>query len=144
MSPQDLGRLFSERDGYMKLLDIELADISAGYARVHMRIGKEHLNLNGTCHGGVIFSLADCAFGISSNSHGVVAAGIDAHITYHAAACEGNILSATSREISRSRKLATYRIEVTGGDEKLIAAFTGTVYIIGKPHTPDMKQRSSL
>lgn len=128
--------MFSRRDGFMKALGIDIIDIGLGTATVRMAVSKDHLNFNGSCHGGAIFSLADCAFGVSSNTHGVMAAGIDAHITYQAAAYVGEILTARSREISRSRKIATYKIEVESEKNGLIASFTGTVYIIGKPHSP--------
>lgn len=127
---------FSRRDGFMKTLGIDIVDISPGTATVRMVVSQDHLNFNGSCHGGTIFSLADCAFGVSSNTHGVMAAGIDAHITYQAAAYAGEILTARSREISRSRKIATYQIEVESDKNRLIASFMGTVYIIGKPHSP--------
>ncbi|HMA07602.1 MAG TPA: hotdog fold thioesterase, partial [Ramlibacter sp.] len=84
---------------------------------------------NGSCHGGVTFALADTAFGLASNSHGRVAAGIDAHITYQQAASEGDTLTARAVEVSRSKKLAVYRVDVTRGDGTAVSSFTGTVYV---------------
>ena len=60
-----------------------------------------------------------------------MAAGIDAHITYQQAARTGDQLQAKAVEVSRSRKLAVYRIDVTRGDGALISSFTGTVYVTG-------------
>ena len=134
---EDMKLMFSRRDGFMKALGIEIVDVGPGTATVRLPVSKDHLNFNGSCHGGCIFSLADCAFGVSSNSHGVMAAGIDAHIVYQAAAYEGEILTARSREISRSRKIAIYQINVKSEKSGLIAMFTGTVYIIGTPHLPE-------
>ena len=93
-----------------------------------------HLNFNGTCHGGVVFALADTAFGLASNSHGKVAAGIDAHVTYQTAVNEGDLLTATATEVSRTRRIAVYRVDVTRADGTLVATFTGTVYILDR-HT---------
>jgi len=134
LSPADLGRLFTQQDAFMESLGVELIDIGEGTATVSMCVQPQHLNFNQTCHGGVIFSLADCAFGVSSNSHGIVAAGINAHINYQAPAHLGETLIATSTEQSRSRKLATYSIEVSGENDKRIASFTGTVYVLDKTH----------
>jgi len=122
---------FSARDGYMRALGAELIEIGRGTATVQMRVRDENLNFNGTCHGGAIFSLADCAFGVASNSYGILAAGIDVHITYNAAAWPGDTLTATAREVSRSRKIAVYEIDVIGEESGLVSSFTGTVYIIG-------------
>ena len=132
MPPLDLLKnQFSERDGFMRALRAELVEIDRGSAAVRMDVRKESLNFNGTCHGGAIFALADCAFGVASNSYGTLAAGIDVHITYNAAARLGDTLTATAREVSRSRKIAVYKIDVKGNEAGHISSFTGTVYIIG-------------
>jgi phenylacetic acid degradation protein PaaD len=135
-SPEMLKEAFSARDGFMRALGIEVLDLGRGTATVAMEVRAEHLNFNDTCHGGAIFALADSAFGVSSNSYGLLAAGIDAHITYNAAPRLGDRLTATSREISRTRKIAVYRIDVAAEKVGLVATFTGTVYIIGRPNYP--------
>jgi acyl-CoA thioesterase len=81
-----------------------------------------------------VFALADTAFGLASNSHGVIAAGIDAHITYQQPAFEGDTLVASAVEISRSRKLAVYRVDVTLGNGTPVSSFTGTVYVTAEQH----------
>jgi acyl-CoA thioesterase len=65
-----------------------------------------------------------------------VAAGIDAHITYQAPSRLGDVLTARAVESSRSARIAVYRIDVTRADQRLIASFTGTVYINGRPNEP--------
>jgi acyl-CoA thioesterase len=99
-----------------------------------LAIGEHHLNFNGTCHGGVTFALADAAFGLASNSHGVIAAAIDAHVTYQVAVKPGDVLTATAVEASRTRKLGVYRIDVTRRDGALVSTFTGTVYVTDRPN----------
>ncbi|GAB4468271.1 MAG: hypothetical protein OHK0044_09580 [Burkholderiaceae bacterium] len=130
---QRLARL-AAADAFARSLGVRWLDGGPGRATIEMTIRDEHLNFNGSCHGGVIFALADCAFGLASNSHGVVAAGIDAHIAYHAAAARGDRLTATATEVSRSRKLAVYRIDVTNADGRCISSFTGTVYVTNRSH----------
>ena len=121
-------------DPFVRSLGIEYAGGGFGRAAVSLKVRRDHLNFNGTCHGGVIFALADTAFGLASNSHGAVAAGIDAHITYQAAANPGDELTATAVEVSRSRRLAVYRIDVARADGAVISSFTGTVYITTQHH----------
>ena len=122
------------RDPYPVSLGVECLDGAPGRAVVCMQVTERHLNHNGTCHGGAIFSLADTAFGLASNAYGVAAAGIDVHITYIAAAKLGDVLTATAIEVSRNRKLGIYRIEVTNAENVLIAGFTGTAYITSRPN----------
>jgi LAO/AO transport system kinase len=125
------------RDRYVQSLGIRCVDAGSGHATVTLTVGEAHLNFNGTCHGGVIFALADTAFGLASNSHGLIAAGIDAHITYHVAAQAGDTLTATAVEVSRTRKLGVYRVDLARGDGALISSFTGTVYITTRANEPD-------
>ena len=129
-----LGEGFARDDGFVKLLGVELVAIGPGFAELAMTVRESHLNFNGSCHGGAIFALADTAFGFASNSHGVVAAGIDAHITFPAAARLGDRLSARGEEVTRSRRLATYKVTVAKGDDAIVASFTGTVYVTEKRH----------
>ncbi len=122
------------RDPFAGFLGLRCTDAGPGHATVALTIDDAHLNFNGTCHGGVIFSLADTAFGLAANSHGVIAAGIDAHITYHVAAQRGDTLTAAAAEVSRLRRIAVYRIDVRRDDATLIASFTGTVYVTTRPN----------
>ena len=126
-------RALAARDGLCRTLGIEVTAGGPGSAEVTMTIDARHLNFNGSGHGGALFSLADSAFGLASNSHGPVAAGIDAHITFQAAVHAGDVLSARAAEVQRSRRIGVYRIDVVrlepAGDESLICCFTGTVYV---------------
>jgi LAO/AO transport system ATPase/phenylacetic acid degradation protein PaaD len=123
----------ADRDGLCATLGIGVLGGGPGRAEVAMTVGARHLNFNGACHGGAIFALADSAFGLASNSHGPVAAGIDAHITYQAGVAAGDRLVARASEVHRTRKLAVYRIDVvrpeSDGAETAVSSFTGTVYI---------------
>ena len=117
------------RDPCALALGIRCIDAAPGCAITTLTVRDAHLNFNGACHGGVIFALADTAFGLASNAHGMIAIGIDAHITYHVATQLGDTLTATAIEVSRSRKIAVYRVDVKRDDEMLISSFTGTVYV---------------
>ena len=121
------------RDGLCSALGITVLAGGPGRSEVAMTVAARHLNFNGGCHGGAIFSLADSAFGLASNSHGPLASGIAAHITYQAGVREGERLVARATEVSRSRRVAVYRIDVVrpepGGDETAVSSFTGTVSI---------------
>jgi LAO/AO transport system kinase len=121
-------------DPFARWAGIRCTDAGPGAATVELTLAAHHINFNGSCHGGVMFALADTAFGLASNSHGVIAAGIDAHITYQQATHEGDKLVARAYEISRSAKLAVYRVDVTRGDGAVVSSFTGTVYLTSRPH----------
>jgi acyl-CoA thioesterase len=118
---------FRQKDAFARKCGIELLEVSKGTARASVRLTPEHLNGVGIAHGGIIFTLADYVFAVASNSHGTVAVAINANISYLKAAQEG-VLFAQAREISCSRKIASYSIDVTNEQNDIIATFQGMVY----------------
>jgi len=118
---------FFTKDAWAREAGIELMEVSAGRAKVRMRIAGRHVNSHGTVHGGAIFTLADTAFALASNSHGTPAAAINAHISYVKAATAGT-LYAEAGETSLNPKIATYTVTVTDDNGEIIALFQGMVY----------------
>ena len=130
-------RGFCERDPFQRLTAMEFVASGPGTATMRLTIGRQHLNFNGKCHGGAIFTLADCAFGVAANQYGVIAAGIDTHMTFQIAVAEGDVLTARSTEVSRGSRIAVYRVDVTRQDGAMVSSFTGTVYLTSVPHAAD-------
>lgn len=120
-------------DPHVQALGIFVADWGAGYARLGLRIRAEHLNFAATCHGGVLFSLADTAFGVAANLHQEGwATGINTYMVFASSAHQGDVVYAEAREMCRSRRLATYRVEVAREPDELLCVFTGTAYFTKK------------
>ena len=118
---------FFQNDTFAKHLGIELLEVSKGRAKTKMEIKDHHLNGINIAHGGAIFSLADLAFAVASNSHKTIALAINASISF-LKAVSGGTLIAEAKEVSLNPKLATYDIRVTNENNDLIALFQGTVY----------------
>jgi acyl-CoA thioesterase len=118
---------FVEQDRYAQYLGVEICEWGEGTARAKLVLNKDHLNSVNTVHGGVVFSLADSAFSVASNSHGNVAVAIQVCISYFKAVSSGT-LYAEAKEVACNPKLATYLIEVTDDTGLLLALFQGTVY----------------
>ena len=118
---------FFSQDTFARHSGIECINVGPGTARVKMEIGDRHRNSHGTVHGGALFTLADTAFALASNSEGIPAAAINAAITYMKAAREG-MLYAEALEFSKNPKLATYIVTITDGNGERIALFQGMVY----------------
>jgi len=120
-------RNFFKNDRFADHVGIELLEVSEGRAKAKMEIQEHHLNGVNIAHGGAIFSLADLAFAVASNSHRTIALGINASISYLKAATGGTLI-AEAKEVSLNPKLATYEVRVTDENNDLIAIFLGTVY----------------
>ena len=113
-------------DLFPQSLGIKLETVRAGYARVSMEISPEMHNFNGVTHGGALFTLADTAFGLASNTRGTALA---LHITvnYVKATVSGDRLTAVAEEEHLTRSTGIYRMTVFRGEEK-IALLRGTVF----------------
>ncbi|MEX1407313.1 hotdog domain-containing protein [Hydrogenibacillus schlegelii] len=57
------------------------------------------LNFHGTANGGAVFALADVAFAVASNSHGVPVVGVQMTISYMAPAGAGDRLRRRRRRV---------------------------------------------
>lgn len=123
----DIARKFLASDSFSRELGITLVSSSPGTATLQLGITEKHLNSHGTVHGGVIYSLADAAFAVASNSHGIPSVAINTSITYMKAASDG-ILTAEATEFSKNPKLGSYIIEVTDQNKEKIAIFQGLCY----------------
>jgi len=124
---EKLQQFFSANDLFAKHNGIELLGVGKGVATVKMTIKPYHFNAAGTVHGGAIFTLADYAFAVASNSHGRIAMGISTSVNFVKAAIKG-ALHAEAVENSINQKLASYTVTVTDDEGSTIAIFHGMVY----------------
>jgi len=117
-------------DNCARTMGIEVIDAAPGSLDLRMTVRFEHLNFLKWAHGGVTFAFADTAFGMASNTYDKVSVGIDAHVSYLSGVREGDVIEAHSREISRTRRKAVYRVDVVRPiDNTDVVAFTGTVFV---------------
>jgi acyl-CoA thioesterase len=125
----DIVRTSFANDPYASAQGFKLVDVNADTVVVSMTVRQDQVNFLGGTHGGVLFSLADCAFSLASNAYGEPAVAIDTHLAITASSDIGETLTATAREMTRGRSLATYRVDVSRSDGRTVALFTGTVFI---------------
>lgn len=117
-----------EREPYAQLLGLRLKKVDKGYSLVEMEIREEMQNILGSTHGGAIFSLLDEAFETASNSHGTIAVALNMNVTFIAPPSPGEVLQAEAKEINLTPRTATYLINVTGEESRLIATCQALVY----------------
>jgi acyl-CoA thioesterase len=133
---QRMKQFFMNEDKFARHCGIELLDLAPGWARACLRIEPHHFNGARTVHGGAIFTLADFAFAVASNSHGNLAMGINTSVSFVKAATRG-ILYAEAREQSKNPRLASYSVLITDDDGDTVAIFQGMVYRKPEAIIPD-------
>ncbi|HVR33893.1 MAG TPA: hotdog fold thioesterase [Acidimicrobiia bacterium] len=118
-------------DRYAQHLGIRLVEATGERVILEMTIAAQHLNFLDVTHGGAVFSLADCAMSLASNSGENRAVAIDAHLVISGRSEVGDVLQAVAEPAIGGRTLGTHRITVTRQDGRVVGMFTGTVLRTG-------------
>jgi acyl-CoA thioesterase len=125
-SAEEVGERLYAGDQATQALGIELLAIEGGFARCAMRVRPDMLNGHGTCHGGLIFTLADSAFACNAANRATVA--LSAEISFLAPGKPGDRLIAEARERSRGGRTGVYDVEVSTAKGAKIALIRGISY----------------
>ncbi|WP_066640261.1 PaaI family thioesterase [Desulfolucanica intricata] len=116
-------------DLFPKHLGIEFLEIKPGFARVALNINNNMVNFHGITHGGVVFTLADTAFGAASNSHGYPAVALNMNVNFIKKTSPGQRITATAQEIHRTHRTALYRISIENETGEPVAIIEGLAYL---------------
>lgn len=130
----EINRRLDAGDQAAKTLGITLVEARAGYARAEMLVEIRHTNPHGICHGGMIFTLADTAFGQACNGHDrkTVASGAD--IDFLKPGQLGSTLVAEAIETASSGRSGLYDITIRDkASGEVVALMRGRSRVIGGP-----------
>ena len=131
-NPQNIVNKMFDQDAFSQWLGIQIVDVSEGYCQIKMTVRKEMLNGFQIAHGGIAYSLADSALAFASNSNGKKALSVETSISHTVSVKDGDVLTATTEELSLSDKIGVYLITITNNENQKIAYFKGTVYRTSK------------
>jgi acyl-CoA thioesterase len=120
-----VGEAMYARDTASQMLGMALEEVRPGYARLRLTVRPDMLNGHGSCHGGLVFALADSAFAFACNSHDVVTVAAGCSIEFLTPAQEGDELVAIAEERFREGRNGVYDVEVRRADGTLVATFRG-------------------
>ena len=124
-------------DTFSQWLGIEVLEITEGFCKLKMTVRDEMTNGFNIAHGGIAYSLADSCLAFAANADGIQAVSIETSISHTKKVANGDILTATSKEMNKSNKTALYYITITNQDNLEVAHFIGTVYRTGKEWFPE-------
>ena len=119
-------------DPFSKWLGIERVEDGAGVSVLRMAVKQEMLNGFSVAHGGITYSLADSALAFASNGHGIQSLSIDTSISHTKKVVEGDVLTASAKELDLTKRTGIYQVEITNQNNEIVALFRGTVYRTGK------------
>jgi acyl-CoA thioesterase len=112
-------------------LGIELLEAAPGSASLGMIVSAAMLNGFGTCHGGVLFTLADTALSCACNSHNRRSVAHHCSIVFLRPAKLGERLVATATERSRAGRVGIYGVSIFDEASEIVGEFFGHSREIG-------------
>jgi len=116
-----------KHDFFRELLGIKVLEVKDGYAKMSITLTKEHMNIHGFTHGGVIFALADCAFAEATNFGENKAVAVQVSINFIKPSSEGDVLMAEATRVSDGKTCTLYNVTVSK-ENKVLALFSGLAY----------------
>ena len=120
-----------QRDQVAKGFQIEIDRAVDGEASASMTVTSAMTNGLGTCHGGIIFSLADTVMGHASNAGDEKSLATTASIEWVKAAIRGDRLTATSRTVATRGRNTVHDVDVINDAGETIAIFRGQTLTLG-------------
>jgi acyl-CoA thioesterase len=124
-------------DEASRALGIELMDVGPGRSRLRMPVTAAMVNGHAIAHGGLVFTLADSAFAVACNSHGIVTVAAGADVEFVAPGRLGDVLLAEAVEHTRYGRSGLTDVTVTReSDGAVIALFRGRSRSLGRPIEP--------
>ncbi len=121
-------RRISTNDRFARMVGVEIKEVRPGYARVTMQVEDKHLNSVDITHGAAVFTVADTAFALASNSHGTVSLALNMSINFLKATGLGNVLTAVATEDKLTNRTGLYRLTVEDETGELVCVAEGLVY----------------
>jgi acyl-CoA thioesterase len=112
-------------DAASQHLGIRIEGVGPGKATAVMAVADDMLNGHDTCHGGLIFTLADTAFAFACNTYNQRTVAQHCAVTFIAPGRRGDLLTAAATERAREGRSGIYDVRVTNQDGTVIAEFRG-------------------
>jgi acyl-CoA thioesterase len=112
-------------------LGMRAVRVGPGEAVVELTLDQRHMNGHDVCHGGVLFTLADTAFGLACNSHGPQTVAAAADIVFARPARSGQRVVAHAVERTLFGRSGVYDVTITSGDA-VVAEFRGRSRVVAQ------------
>lgn len=100
---------------------VRIEEAAPNYSRCSMEIDERHYNTNGDVMGGAIFTLADYAFGVASNTGNQPTVSLTGTINF-IRPTRGPVLYAEAKCIKSGRSITFFEITVTDGEGNIVAS----------------------
>lgn len=110
---------------------IEITEVGENFARVELELDERHYNALGNVMGGVLFTMADFAFAVATNSGDESCVTLGSHISF-LRSTKGKHLTAVAECVKKGRSTSFYQVKVVDEFGKVIAQAATDGYILSE------------
>lgn len=129
LSMTEKSREVNRHNPFVRLLGIEILEVSPDFSRLRLELRPELGNPHGLVHGGALFSLADNAAGTAASTDGRTYVTQSSDIHFLHAVASGTIL-AEARVRHRGKSTVLVEVSLLGEERKLMAAASFTFFCV--------------
>jgi acyl-CoA thioesterase len=110
---------YEQSNHFMSYNHIKVCECSPEGSTLKAEITEEMKNIYGIIHGGMLFTMADCAAGITARADGGKYVTLSSNVNFIRNVSAGT-LYAKAEPIKRGRSIAIYHVAVTDGEGNLL------------------------
>ena len=121
MTLEEARKYFGEDIYAMVTTGIKIDDIGEGWAQCSIDVEDRHMAVGKHVMGGAIYTLADFAFAVASNSGDYITFTTSSNITYHSQPKDMKLI-ARCECVKDGRKTCYYETKITDGMGNLVAS----------------------
>ena len=118
------------QDRFSNWLGIDILSIRKGSCQLRAKVQQDMVNGFSIAHGGITYSLSDSALAFASNAYGFHCVSIETSIAHLHPVQLNDILTVSCEEISRSRSIGHYQVQIHNQNDDLVSHFKGLVKIM--------------
>ncbi len=120
-----------------RFIGIDIYELSEGYAKGKLKIKKEHVNIFGNAHGGILFAFADHIGGACGNTLGRKAVLVESSIQYMKGVMENETVFAEAVLAHKGARIGRIEVKIYKENRDLIAIIHQIFFIKDDEHLPE-------
>jgi acyl-CoA thioesterase len=117
-----------------KLIGIDIYEIREGFAKGKLKIRREHINIFGNAHGGILFTFADHIGGACGNTLGKKAVLVESSIQYMKGVLENETVFADAVLTYKGARIGRIEVKIYKKNMDLIAIIHQIFFIKDDKH----------
>ncbi len=127
MITKDRYREYERRNGFLSHNHISICDVAMDSVTVKVELSKDSMNFGGSVHGGLRYTLCDCAAGLLARADDRDYVTQSVHMNY-LRNVRGGVVYGKASVVNRGKKVTIIRVDAVSEDGRLLAQATADMF----------------